>query len=300
MNAYASHRRVRRCKPSFAPRALLFAALCGQDLCGQSTETKVEDSFPNSQFLSERVQMDARRLQATEQFDERLRQMLASIPQSTPAAVASVKEKSNQLAVSLAAAENALRQLQNTNPTNAPSVADLDMQLTDVEAERDKLVNKQTEELAGLSSTNGSKGLRHEVVLEKLKPIYLLLVKNRVVPIMQPFYSVEAARFKMALTGEIVDGIIATRVAEGESIGNAVGRRGLCGTFMRRSDPKTAYIRVGGCADSIPAFERAVDAVSQRGFAYAWETGKDQPFKQILNRNADLGKTRGYNPAEKK
>jgi hypothetical protein len=296
MNTSASIPAVHRFKLLFAAVFAAFA-LSGPRVCrAQMSASAAKDQVPDSQSLAERIQVNSQRLEATQQLDNRLRQMLASVPQPSPEALTSARAKNQQLALALAAAEKALKDFQKDNPTNSTSVPDLEKELSDAEQERDRLVKKQADELSSRNPTNGSKGLLREVVLQDLKPIPIMLVKNRVVPIMDPFFSARAARLKLALTGQIVDGVVISRVHDGEPIGNAVRPGGLLDSFLKKSDAAKSYFKFIVCADSIAAFQKAVEAVSARGFAYAWDTGKDEDITQVANQPQVQHDDRGYVP----
>ncbi len=249
----------------------------------------------DNQALAGRIQRNAQRVDETQRLDDRVAQLLVSIPQPSANALDSARLKNQQLALARSQAEKAFSEFQKANPTNSNSVMDLQKQLEVAERERDQLVHQQTAELTP-NSTNGGKGLRREVALHDLKPIMIMLVKNRVVPMMVPFFSIQRGRLKMALTGETVDGIVASRVHDGESIGNAVRPGGLLDAFLKKSNPATSYFKFVVCSDSVLAFHKAMEAVTSRGFAYAWDTGKDQDIMQALKQRLEPQDERGYLP----
>ena len=132
-----------------------------------------------------------------------------------------------------------------------------------------------------------------------MKPIDIKLVKNRVVPGREPFYSFTPVQLKLALTGEVVGGVRITRVHDGESVGNAVKPGGLLDILLNKADPKQSYFRLLVCADSIAGFPVVAEAVSKRGFAYSWDTSNDEDILQQLRTKPDSETSdRGYLPLQ--
>lgn len=290
------------CKSSLLRAFRLFAVLAFvciffvmHGVHAQSAIPAPQDETPDTQALTDRIQHNSQRMDVAQQTDDRLSQMLASIPSPSQGEVDDAQRKSEQLVLALAAAENTLQNLQKADPVFTNSVANLEKRLADVQKERNDLNDKLTQ-LSVTNSTSETNGLEHEVLLQNLQPIPILLVENRVVPIMAPFYDIESGNLKVALTGEIVPGIVATRVDDGESIANAVQPGGLLDALAKRSDPATAYFKFIVCSDSVLAFQKAVQAVTSRGFAYAWDTGKDQNIMQRTDQQPEHQDERGYFP----
>jgi hypothetical protein len=250
---------------------------------GQVTFNDATSWIQEGKVLANRVQTNAWRLQQTQQLDNQLRQQLASLTHPDEDALANVIEQNKALRLRLLDLEKKFAELKVTNSNQAISIADLEKELMDAEKERDRLVKKQSDLLTVLSSTNGTKGLRRELLLKDLEPITIKLVKNRLVPMMEPFYSSRRGKLKVALSGELIDGIVISRVHDGESAANAVRPGGLLDTLLSKADPKKNYFRLLVCADSISAFQIVPQAVSKRGFAYSWDTAKDEDIVQSLD-----------------
>lgn len=268
--------------------------------CAQAPVSISVVQTPDRESLTKRVQVNVRRLQQAQAVDSQIRQMLSSVAQPSREAIESAKQRNRQLALSIAAMETAFNDFKATNAAGTASIADLEHQLTDAEGERDQLVKRQTVVSDTLAVTTSTKGLRQESIIQDLQPIPIMLVKNRVVPLMPPFYSVRAARLTVALTGEQVDGIVASRVHDGESVANAVRPGGLLDTFMNKAEAKSKYFRFTVCSDSVLGFYTASEAVAKRGFAYSWDTGKDEDIvrsvDQLRRQQGASTSDRGYWP----
>lgn len=135
----------------------------------------------------------------------------------------------------------------------------------------------------GLSREND--GLSQETSLDNLTAINVLLVKNRVVPVTigENFVArLEGGRF------------IASRVKEGETVGDALKPGGLVDTLVMNADPKKQYFRLFVCDDSIPAFRSLVEVLTKRRLAFSWDTAIDSPF--LLGNAGPSVNPQGYRP----
>jgi len=251
------------------------------------------------ELLTKRLQTNALRLRQSQHLDGQLGQQLAAIAQPDENAVARTASENKTLALRLAAFERELATLTTNDSRTSVSIADLQKELTEAEEARDRLAKIQSERMNELASTNGTKGLRRELVLKDLDPITIKLVKNRVVPMMEPFYNVRRGKLKLALTGESVDGVIISRVHDGESAANAIRPGGLLDTLLSNADPKKKYFRLLVCADSVSAFRAIPEVISRRGFAYSWDTANDEDILRPLRKNAEPDQEdRGYFPTK--
>jgi hypothetical protein len=275
---------------------LLFLASSALISEAQTPPPSEPEASPNSHLFTGRIQRNSQRVEETEKLNKRLLEMLALIPQPASDALAVAQSQSQELAFALAAAEGKLKDFQRANPTNSTSVADLQKELADAERTRDRLVNMQTDQLSLQNPTNGTKGIRREVTLTNLHFIPILLLKNRVVPIMEPFFEITPTSIKDPLTQNNVNGIGIRRVDPGEPIAKALDKDGLLYNFIKNSKTSEDYFKFIVCSDSIQAFNHAVDAVSARGFIYSWVTGRDQDIFQRSGNATESHTDRGYLP----
>jgi len=261
--------------------------LSGPAVRGQSQPESDTSWVHESKSLAERLQTNVWRLQQSREADKQVLRQLDSIAQPQEGALNSLMGENKALRLRLLEREKELAELNGTNsPVSAP-IADLQKQLAAAEEQRDLLVKKQSDLEPALGSTNATKGLRRELLLSDLEPITVKLVKNRVVPMMEPFYSIRRSKLKVALSGETVDGLVISRVHDGESASNAVRPGGLLDTLLSKSDPRKKYFRLLVCADSISAFQNVPQAIAKRGFAYSWDTSNDEDVLRPLRKQAE-------------
>ena len=261
--------------------------LSGPAVRGQSQPESDTSWVHESKSLAERLQTNVWRLQQSREADKQVLRQLDSIAQPQEGALNSLMGENKALRLRLLEREKELAELNGTNsPVSAP-IADLQKQLAAAEEQRDLLVKKQSDLEPALGSTNATKGLRRELLLSDLEPITVKLVKNRVVPMMEPFDSRRRSKLKVALSGETVDGLVISRVHDGESASNAVRPGGLLDTLLSKSDPRKKYFRLLVCADSISAFQNVPQAIAKRGFAYSWDTSNDEDVLRPLRKQAE-------------
>lgn len=248
---------------------------------------------------SQRLQQ---RIEANRNSDAELQRLLASVPSPSSQHFDEAVAKNKLLQQRLGELEQQFTEFRKRSDVGQASIAKLERQLDDARKERDQLTKKQTAALEQRDTTAApdSKGLRQEAVLRNLQPIALKLFKNRLVPVREPFYSAKATKLKMALTGEVVDGVVISRVHDGESVANAIRSGGLLDTFLQREDPKKAYFQLLVCSDSISAFYTVSDVISKRGFAYSWDTANDEDIlRRTGNQQSEQSQDRGYLPSVK-
>lgn len=252
-------------------------------------------------LLTHRMQDNERRLVETRQSDAQITKMLAPIREPAEDAVNTMAANNQNLRRHLLGLEKALAEYQAAHPAMDLSIGELERQLSDLDRERDRLVTKQAALSVELAQTNSGKGLRRELLLENIEPINLKLVKNRVVPMMEPFYTVRRGKLKEALSGRTVDGMIISRVHDGEAAGNAIRPGGLLDTLISKADARQKYFRLWVCADSIAAFQALSEAISKRGFVYSWDTAKDEDIVRRAEQGPQTNQVdRGYFPSNHK
>lgn len=243
---------------------------------------------PDAEAVARRLRGALRRLEARRELNDKLGQGLQELHTPTTEELAQATEEHDRMRQRMAKAAES---------TGQP-VDELMRDLERAKRERDALVQRQTA-LSAEDAPTG-RGLRQEIVLAGKTAIGLRLVRNRVVPLAAPYFSVRQARGTEKATGRIVDVVVISREKDGEGAKTALGPNGILANLIAKSDPKTSYFSFAVCADSIEAFYTVAEAVSRKGFAYAWDTAKDE---DIIRSRADFQRqqqdttphsTRGY------
>ena len=250
--------------------ALLYGVVFVNQPLSRAQTPDSPDSSPlhDAKILTSRIQVSTHRLKQCQQLDNQLHSMLASLPQPSQEALTKASEEHDALQLYLGALEEAFDAFKATNAIGASSVAELEEQLAETEKKRDLLVKRQTEALSDGVTTNNTKGWRNLVKRSDLTPICIMLVKNRVVPMMQPFFETIAGYMTDPLSEKSIAVAKIYRVHDGESAANAIRSDGLLDSLLAKADPKTYCVVFRVCSDSIAAYHSVSQAVAKRGFAY--------------------------------
>lgn len=219
----------------------------------------------------------AARLQRVQQRQETLRLSLSSIPEASREEMLAALKKNRQLA-SAAARLEALHASLAPPSGAATSIADLQKAAAEAQARRDEWVRKQAK-ADGDAAAAPAGGLVVEESVGDLKPVTVKLVKNRVVPLTGEFFNARVARARLP-SGELVPVRVVSRVRDGEAVADALVAGGLVDKLLDKADASKSYLRILVCADSIAAYRLLALHVAKRGFAYSWDTSKDEDIVQ--------------------
>ena len=236
--------------------------------------------------LAERLRTNERRLSHVRQAYERL--TVAAAPLDRPAEAE--RAPADRPAARLAALQAVLAA---SGRGAGASVADLERRVTEATRQRDALAERQAALLASRNAESNAKGLAEDAPLRGLAGVQFTLVKNRVVPLEVPFYSVQRTQLRDSRTGQTVDGAVITRVQDGELADDALRPNGVLDSRLKNADPTKQYVMLAVCADSVAAFRLVSAELSRRGFAWAWDTARDE---RILLRMSAIGSGNGAAP----
>ncbi len=223
---------------------------------------------------------------------------MLAIPQPSTAELNDAVKENQDLKDALAVQEKAFGEFRANGDFGQASIAELEKQLAEAEKSRDELARK----LADLSApqtiaADNSPGIKPSVFVTGMRRIDLLLVKNRVVPIQDPFFTVYSIRVQNTQTGQISPGVKISRVSDGAPVGEAIipvgdaanPKGGLLSQLLMDEDPTKAIVYLHVCADSISAFRTIIAAITKPttadgktvpGFKYAWDTANDEDIIQ--------------------
>lgn len=230
---------------------------------------------PNEAFadLTGRVNGLAARLQQLHQRHEALRARVEAIPETSRKDMIKDLKKTQQLARALTRLESLYAPLAKTRGS-ATSIAELKKAAADALSKRDELVRKQAEAGAGTPPESEGFGLPVAIPKGKMKPIALKLVKNRVVPLTNEYFTSRADQARLP-SGEVVNVRVIARVRDGETLADALRKGGLVDKLLSKAKTKDNYVLMLVCVDSIAAYRQLAMHVAKRGYAYSWDTSKD-------------------------
>jgi hypothetical protein len=217
--------------------------------------------------ISERLRMNQSRAVRLRAVYDRLAATVATLPDPGPVSETRGGASIAALTARLEAGERALT---GAGPDGQLSAAELERRLTAAERTR------SAPPAPVPPAPAGARGLTEDASMRGLEPVSITLVKNRLVPLEAPFYSASRAQVRTARGGQTVAGVVVRRVHDGEPVREAIGTSGLLDERLRKADRSKHYVMLSVCADSIAAFRAVVDELTRRGFAYAWDTGRDE------------------------
>jgi Skp family chaperone for outer membrane proteins len=150
--------------------------------------------------------------------------------------------------------------------TNAP-LSDLQNQVREAQNELNRLAQEEAQILAqaGNQGANATLG-RTRILAQDMSPIYVALIKNRVLPMRSPYFQTTLAFSGSSLVQRI------SPQGVGEAIGQATKLGGCLDLLLKDSNPKTHYFFFWVCPDSIPAFHAARQFALNNKYTYTWTT----------------------------
>ena len=113
---------------------------------------------------------------------------------------------------------------------------------------------------------------------KNLEAIQVILLKNRLVPVKEPFFTFKLAAGFNRSTGERLQVVVIRRAKDGSAATDAIRPGDLLDTLLkdRHASKSSHFFWLGVCADSIPAFYTLSKAITERGYDYSWDTFKDR------------------------
>ena len=251
----------------------------------QPVTDSADSSSASPDSLQARVQADLHRLDEVRELTRSVAQSLRSFPEASDDAIEQLTKQNEELRA-LLSAEGVPT---DEDKKDSSSVDALERELAKLAEERDRLQHRQAELVQVSDSAKETKtGLRVETTLRGREPVPILLVKNRIVPYDNPYF---------AVAGRVGSRVVIQRVRDGVSIREALEPGGVLDALLRKSDPDKKFVQLLVCSDSIPAFRAVAEFISKRGFAYGWDTSKDDLI--VLDTNAISGSSKdlpGYEP----
>jgi hypothetical protein len=161
------------------------------------------------------------------------------------------------------------------------SVEELKARAKELKAQLHQLEDEEAKLQARLkgSSEEGGVPVPHQL---KGMPVYFALVKNRVVPIREPYYTFRTDFERTIVTRD--------QREDGDSATKAIVEGGCLHDLLVREDNKTTYVKFFVCADSVAAFQTASRAVQALGFAWSWcPYDESKPLVGSSGRASDWG-----------
>lgn len=229
--------------------------------------------------LHKRVEALKTRLAGIAPLRAKLQSATEALPAQKSDEMVRLAEQTRQLRVAEELAAKRLESLTSPALPATLSAAELERKLAEARKERDSLVQKLAL-AAKQEKPTGPAGIPGTVLKRNLKPIGILLVRNRAVPIEEPHFHGTREKRVLRATGEERDFIKVHRVSEGTPVTDAVRPGDLVDKLINEANAsKTSHFFViKVCADSIPAYRTLVNAVTQRGYDYSWDTGQDKDW----------------------
>jgi len=159
----------------------------------------------------------------------------------------------------------ALKSNSKEGPDGNQSLEELKAELKKDKKEYEQLIKKQSElqEIIN-SNSNGSIPPCEEL---KGTSVPIMIHKNRIIPIDNPYYKYEL------VWHEGRKYILITKVLEGEPIQQAIEMGGLLDTILSGIDPEQQYVFFFVCPDSISAFRNAAKKVHDANIPQTWKPG---------------------------
>lgn len=240
--------------------------------------------MPNEEFtaLTALADVMVARLQRVRQRYDTLRERLVPIPDASRQDMLAALKKNQQLARAVARLEAMFGELAPARGA-ATSIPELQKAAAEAQSRRDEWVRKQAQADSDKGSASAAIALPQESSVGDMEAITVKLVKNRVVPLNGDFFTARAARGRLP-SGELVPVRVISRVRDGEAVADALREGGLMDTLLGKADARRKYVRILVCADSVVAYRRLASHVAKRGFAYSWDTSKDQDLIQRSDR----------------
>jgi len=239
--------------------------------------------------LSARLSTLDERLGQARQAVDRMQQTLDTLPRATDEDPAMAAER---LAVTRKLIEDERQTLARLVAANSQlpeslSLAELEARQRDSETERDTLVKQlealndpKTDQAAGYGSSRRMEG-------KTLVP--LVVTKGRLVPAVEPYFSVRETPCFNRVTREQLTCAEIKRVRDGTAVSIAIRDGDLLDTLIkdRGLTPESAIFFLNVCADSIESFFKLSRAIKARGHSFAWTTFRDRPVLRPLDGSTD-------------
>jgi archaellum component FlaC len=195
--------------------------------------------------------------------DPAVRQTLAKLTEEQEA----LQKQYEQLGRQVAELKQALESRQKETP--AQSRAELERSIQKAVEEQQALAKKLKELEARRNTAQSNMGVQQKITK---KPKYVLIYRDRVVPMEEPYY--------ITVSRGTVGGIPARkvkRVKDGEPVSQAISPGGCLAQILSALGPNEC-ISFQVCGDSIAAFRMLVEHVRSRKITYTWEPEEDKDF----------------------
>ena len=219
------------------------------------------------------------RLAAMRQRSEQLLTRVAALPAASTEEAEQARQRRNRLH---SVAAQLQMQWRKQFGDGDESVEQLRQRLAEQQREHERL----TEELARAKAKPAAQAnaLPEDQRPGERKPLAIHLVKGRLVPFESPYFSARQEFATDARTGARVRARVISRQRDGEPVAQAIAANGVLDQMLAKAEPARTYVMLRVCADSIAEFRLVAAELARRGFAYSWDTAKDEdivlPFRE--------------------
>jgi len=150
---------------------------------------------------------------------------------------------------------------------------ELDKQLAVAKTERDRLAKIEAQRpLDDPDAVKG--GFERWIDFTGMKPLYVMLLNNRAIPIDEPYYEFQSSyRYTGSGFRQVTE---VKRVSDGEAITTALAPGGCLYKLIEGMDAQKEYVKFFVCGDSIAAYTAASRYLAGKGLPYTWTPGMDK------------------------